>query len=126
MENTKRNGIYLIMIIGLFILSHSCKDDEKTVPVLNTAAVSNITRTTASCGGDITGGCSKVSERGVCWSVNANPTIADSKAYNGTGVGSYTCTLTALDSNTTYFVRAFATNCVGTGYGNSISFTTQQ
>jgi hypothetical protein len=109
----------------VLILASSC-DKEKTVPVLATIAVSNITTTSASCGGNITGGCKLVSVRGVCWSTTANPTTADSKTSDGTGQGSFTSSITGLTSNTTYYVRAYATNCVGTGYGSDISFTTQQ
>lgn len=118
--------IYPLIAIGfILIFMNSCKDSEKTVPVLTTSSISNIAKSTASCGGNITGGCSKVSVRGVCWSTGTTPTTADNKTTDGTGQGNFTSTLTGLDTSTTYYVRAYATNCVGTGYGNTISFTTQ-
>ena len=95
------------------------------IPTLTTTAVSAITRTTATSGGNITSdGGSPVTARGVCWSTTANPTTANSFTTNGTGIGSFTSNLTGLTPNTTYYVRAYATNSVGTAYGNQVSFTT--
>ncbi len=94
-------------------------------PELTTAPVSGITQTTAECGGIITSdGGATVTARGVCWSTNPNPTVADNKTTDGTGAGSFASSITGLDANTPYYVRAYATNSVGTGYGNTQSFTT--
>jgi uncharacterized protein (TIGR02145 family) len=66
-----------------------------------------------------------ITERGVVWSTSTNPRIAlSTKTSNGTGTGSFTSSLTNLTPKTTYYVRAYATNSAGTGYGNEISFTT--
>lgn len=102
------------------------KEDEKTEPVLSTASVSEITATSAISGGNITfDGGSTVTERGVCWNTSQNPTIADSKSTNGsTGTGSFTANISGLTSNITYYVRAYATNSAGTGYGDEKTFTT--
>ena len=62
--------------------------------------------------------------RGVCWSTSQNPTIADSHSTDGTGTGIFVSNLTGLTLNTAYYVRAYATNNVGTAYGNEVSFTT--
>jgi len=95
------------------------------VPVLTTAAVSDITQTTAQCGGTVTSdGGSPVTARGVCWSTNPTPTVADNKTTDGAGVGSFTSSIIGLTAGTPYYVRAYATNSVGTGYGNEVSFTT--
>jgi len=67
---------------------------------------------------------SPVTERGLCWSTSQNPTTADTHASNGTGVGTYTVDLTGLSANTTYYVRAYAINSVGTSYGDNVTFTT--
>ena len=97
------------------------------VPVVTTNAVSAITETTATCGGNITtSGGATITARGVCWSTSANPTIASSKTTEGAGAGSFTSAITDLTSNTTYYVRAYATNSAGIGYGSPISFTTQK
>ena len=104
------------------------RDDNTTsivVPTLNTITASSIATTSASSGGNISSeGGATVTARGVCWSTSASPTIADSKTIDGTGVGSFTSNLTGLTENTTYHVRAYAINNVGTAYGNEISFTT--
>jgi len=95
------------------------------LPTVTTTAVTNITQTSAQSGGNVTSqGSAAVTARGVCWSTAANPTIANSKTVNGSGSGSYVSNLTALTSNTTYHVRAYATNSVGTAYGSDIAFTT--
>ena len=68
-------------------------------------------------------GSSPVIARGVCWSTGTNPIIADNKSNDGTGSGSFSSNITGLNGDDVYFVRAYATNSVGTGYGISLSFT---
>ena len=97
-----------------------------TLPTVTTASVSNFDKSTAACGGNVTAdGYSTVTARGVCWSTSHNPTISNSKTTNGTGAGSFTSTLTGLTLGTTYYVRAYATNDVGTAYGAEVNFTAQ-
>jgi hypothetical protein len=94
--------------------------------VLTTTELSNITTTTAANGGSVTNeGISQVVARGVCWNTSPNPTIDKYKTYDGNGIGSFTSSITGLSPGTIYYLRAFATNRVGTGYGNEISFTTK-
>ena len=96
-----------------------------SLPTLTTVSASNVTNNSAVSGGNITSdGGSTVTQRGVCWSTNQNPTIADNITTNGSGSGSFTSSITSLNSNTTYYSRAYATNGVGTAYGNQINFTT--
>jgi uncharacterized protein (TIGR02145 family) len=93
--------------------------------MLSTLPIGNITGTTATSGGNITNnGGTSVTQRGVVWSTSPNPTTANSLSSAGSGSGSYTSNLTGLNSNTTYYVRAYATNSAGTAYGNELSFTT--
>lgn len=95
------------------------------LPVIETKSVISITDTGAKSGGNISSdGGSAITERGVCWSKDQNPTISDSKTEDGTGVSSFTSNITGLEPKTTYHVRAYATNSKGTGYGNSLLFTT--
>ena len=97
-----------------------------TIPVLTTTNITSITQTSASCGGTITSdGAVAITTRGVCWSTSQNPTITDNITSDGNGIGIYSSTLNGLIQNTTYFVRAYATNSAGTGYGNTLSFATQ-
>jgi hypothetical protein len=92
---------------------------------LSTDSVTQITLNAALSGGNITNdGGAAVTARGVCWSTSQNPTISDSKTSDGTGKGIFTSTITGLSSNQTYYVRAYATNSVGTAYGDEVSFKT--
>ncbi|OFY64903.1 MAG: hypothetical protein A2V64_13505 [Bacteroidetes bacterium RBG_13_43_22] len=94
-------------------------------PTVTTTAISDIMSTTASSGGDVTSdGGSSVTVRGVCWSTSSNPTTTDSKTSDGTGTGTFTSSLTGLTPNTTFYVKAYATNSAGTAYGNEVTFTT--
>jgi hypothetical protein len=70
-------------------------------------------------------GNSTVTARGICWSTNQNPTINDNKTTEGSGIGSYSSNLSNLSDNTTYYIRAYATNEKGTSYGEEKSFTTR-
>ncbi len=95
------------------------------VPFLSTTVVSVITGTTATSGGNITdNGGEAVTARGVCWSINHNPTISDSKSTDDKGNGIFTSSLPNLLGKTTYYVRAYATNKIGTSYGTEVSFIT--
>lgn len=95
------------------------------VPTVTTSAITDITPETANGGGIVTiDGGSEVTARGVCWSTGQTPTIEDSKTAEDLNITSFNSNLTGLIDNTTYYVRAYATNSIGTGYGNSISFTT--
>ncbi|MCX6287190.1 MAG: hypothetical protein NTY96_08745 [Bacteroidetes bacterium] len=96
-----------------------------TLPTVTTTAVSAITTSTASSGGNVTGdGGLNVTARGVCWSTSPNPTTANNSTSNGSGLGIFTSSLTGLSLNTLYYVRSYATNSLGTAYGNEVSFTT--
>lgn len=96
------------------------------IPTLSTSAVSNLGTTTTTSGGNVSAdGGATVTARGVVWSTNPTPVVSlTSKTSNGTGTGTFSSSLTSLSPNTTYFVRAYATNSAGTAYGNEISFKT--
>jgi uncharacterized protein (TIGR02145 family) len=93
---------------------------------LTTTAASSITQTTATTGGIVSSdGGATITTRGVVWSTSANPTISlTTKTTDGTGIGAFTSNITGLSANTTYYVRAYGTNNIGTAYGNEVSFTT--
>ncbi|MBR6775667.1 MAG: DUF1566 domain-containing protein [Bacteroidales bacterium] len=95
------------------------------LPTVTTNDVTNITSSSATCGGNVTfDGGFDITARGVCWSTNPNPTINDNKTSDGNGTGSFTSSITGLTANITYYVRAYATNEKGTSYGEQRSFTT--
>jgi uncharacterized protein (TIGR02145 family) len=105
----------------------SAANTPAQLATLTTSVVSSITGTTAISGGNISnGGGATITARGIVWSTSQNPTFASNlgSTNNGTGTGSFTSNLTNLTSNTTYYVRAYATNSAGTAYGNQVSFAT--
>jgi uncharacterized protein (TIGR02145 family) len=119
-------NLALILLVLSFLTG--CKKnntDITTTPILTTTAISSTTQTTAVSGGSITSdGGTSITARGVCWSTNANPTTANSKTTDGTGTGSFSSSLIGLTASSMYYVKAYATNSAGTGYGNAVSFTT--
>jgi starch-binding outer membrane protein SusE/F len=95
------------------------------VPVLTTSPITAITGNSAAAGGNVTvAGGAEVTVRGVCYSTTNPPTIADSKTTDDKGTGAFTSQLAGLKGNTTYYVRAYATNSAGTGYGPVVTFKT--
>jgi uncharacterized protein (TIGR02145 family) len=130
MNHNLKKHIMVILAAFNFLLFVSCSNDKSTdptlqVPVLTTAAASGVTQTTADCGGIITTDWGvTVTARGVCWSTNLTPSITDNKTVDGAGVGSFTSLISGLSGGIPYYVRAYATNSNGTGYGSAIWFTT--
>ena len=113
----------LLLTVSLF---YGCKkEDPAKIAVLSTAPVTNITATTATSGGSISSdGGAAITARGVCWGLTADPTTADSKTTDGDGTGQFESSITGLTGGTTYHVRAYATNSIGTAYGDDLTFTT--
>jgi uncharacterized protein (TIGR02145 family) len=94
-------------------------------PSVTTVTATEISLTTAKSGGTITSdGGDPISAKGVCWGTSANPTIDGSKTSDGSGSAAYVSNLSSLTPGTTYYYRAYATNSVGTSYGNELTFTT--
>lgn len=95
------------------------------LPTVITGSVSSITDFSAICGGEvIDNGGAHVIDRGICWDTVQEPKITDSKISIGTGLGGYSGSITGLGTYTKHYVRAYATNNTGTGYGDEISFVT--
>jgi uncharacterized protein (TIGR02145 family) len=95
------------------------------VPVVTTTSATVISSLSAVSGGNVTStGGSAVTVKGICWNTISNPTTTDPLTMDGSGSGSFTSSLTGMLPETTYHVRAYATNSTGTGYGNEITFTT--
>ncbi len=104
------------------------KTIDYSPPTVITDEVTNISYSTATCGGKVTSsGGLTVTARGVCWSkTNQTPTVSDSHTTEGTGTGNFTSNLTGLSQNATYYVRVYATNSKGTSYGEPVSFKTKE
>ena len=112
----------------LYSSCKSCKkDDASGIPVLTTTEITEISPKTAVSGGNIIDdGGAFVTTRGVCWSTKQNPAINNSKTVDGNGAGSFTSHITGIEPDITYYVRAYATNSEGTGYGSNLPLTTQK
>lgn len=97
-----------------------------SLPSLTTAAASSIGSSSVSCGGNVTNnGGSSLSARGIVYSISPNPTLSSTVVTDGgTSTGAFSLNITGLAGNTQYFAKAFATNQLGTAYGNEITFTT--
>mgnify|MGYP000527541590 CR=1 FL=1 len=97
-----------------------------TVPTVTTNAVTSFGVTSATLGGNIlSNGGSAIISRGICYSSSPNPNITDNITNVTTGTGAYSEFVIGLDSNTTVYVRAYATNSNGIAYGNQVQFTTK-
>ncbi len=95
-----------------------------TIPTVTSAATSSVTSTTASSGGTLSAnGGTTIAANGICWSTTSGPTVALSTKTSNTVGSSWISAMTGLTPGTTYYVRAYATNSVGTGYGTESSFT---
>ncbi len=119
--------VFPFIVMGLFLmLVSSCqKDNDEGLPLLSTYEVTKIAQITAQSGGNIASdGGNLITARGVCWSTSDNPTIADNKTSDGSGSGSFSSEMTGLTAGTTYYVRAYASNSKGTGYGSTMVFQT--
>ena len=127
MNSTKKLILFTIGVCLFFTVA--CKKDKnpKTgVPELTTTEVTNILATTAMGGGNITSnGGETIVASGICWSkTNNTPTISDDTTKSTTASGSFSAMLKNLTPSATYYVRSYATNRIGTGYGNVITFST--
>jgi hypothetical protein len=117
-------AILLSAIVFITAALNSCKK-KQTIPELTTSDITYITSSSAVCGGSITSdGGGNIMEVGICWSTSEMPTIESSKTRDDYGQGLFSLALNNLTSNTTYYVRAYASNPEGTGYGNQVSFKT--
>ena len=98
---------------------------ELTLATVNTTSAFNIAETTAQSGGNVASdGGSLVTARGICWGTSHNPTVNGNHTTDGSGIGSFTNILSGLNSGTTYYIRAYVVNSLGTSYGTEVSFTT--
>lgn len=124
MKKIFRISDIILLILSIYSI-HSCKKDKPTPPIITTTGVTEISNITATSGGEIINdGRGDIILQGICWGTGPIPSIRKNIALDSTEVDSFTCKITGLNPNTTYYVRAFATNPAGIGYGSPISFTT--
>ncbi|MDO9634370.1 MAG: FISUMP domain-containing protein [Paludibacter sp.] len=125
MKKSSITGTFLQFSILVFFISCEPAYDPELLPVLTTSEIIHLGPYSANSGGIISsdGGYS-VKRRGVCWSSNPNPTINDKISIDGRGMGSFQSSITNLVEGETYFIRAYATNSIGTAYGQEIVFNT--
>lgn len=116
----------LILLISLASLFNFCKKEKPVLkPDVETTVATEISYTTAVTGGEVTNeGGAFILTRGICWNTSSDPEITNTRTTQSGGLGTFTTVMTQLNPNTVYYVRAYATNIAGTGYGNQISFTT--
>jgi hypothetical protein len=115
---------YIILSSGADVLYGEIKSFT-TLPAVTTNPTTNILSNSAISGGTISSpGGAVIIQRGVCYNTTQNPTIANTRTIDGSGIGGFTSTLSNLQLATTYYARAYATTVNATSYGNEISFTT--
>ena len=125
MKNILKIIVIVFIPVAFVVIMHSCKKDKATPPILTTVEPSEITQKTITCGGNITSdGGEEIIIAGIYWSTSANPSIKDKHTNDTKELGSFTSNLTGLTPNTKYYIRAYAYNKAGEGYGNEITFTT--
>jgi len=102
-----------------------CGRPSNLATVITDPAITNITHVSVTAGGTVVNdGGAAIIARGICYSTNPNPTIADPHTTEPGTLGYFTSNLTGLTPQTTYYIRAYATTANGNGYGNDVSFTT--
>jgi uncharacterized protein (TIGR02145 family) len=124
------NVNYKISIIVLVIyLMNGCKKDDniKELPRFSNVDVIEITDSEATFEIEVASeGSMPILAKGICWATVSNPTTLDDKTNDGDGSANYSSKISGLTPNTTYFLRAYAVNNIGTGYSESITFTTKK
>lgn len=135
MKKALKLSLYFASLFAMFSTFNACKPEPEPEPVpepeipasitVTTSSVSNITETSAKCGGDVTATGYTVGECGLCWNTTGNPTIYDDRTTDQIGTGYFVSTMSGLKKNTKYYVKAYAITNMGTLYGEEKSFTTE-
>jgi uncharacterized protein (TIGR02145 family) len=132
-KNVTLSSVISVGILFVLPLIYSCKKKDEytapviptTVPVLTTKFPTKIKAREATTGGVITSnGGAEISELGVCWDTQKDPTINNNRTIDYDEDGRFESKITGLQPFTTYYIRAYATNNAGTAYGNVFSMRT--
>lgn len=123
----KKKSFYInVLFIIVFTLT-GCKEEViLQVPEVTTFSVTDIAYQSATCGGYVNSVGTEIISRGICFSTKPTPTISDSISISETENGSFTIYLNNLKPDSAYYLRAFATNKIGTGYGSVMRFKTKR
>ena len=123
---TKSSVWSVIIVVFLSFIMLTCKKEPTiSVPELTTTNFSSVTATSFICGGSITSdGGTAITSRGVCWSTSNNPSVTDSKTSDSSGINIFSILISGLTPGGTYYIRAYATNSLGTAYGNTLTVLT--
>ena len=117
-----KNILLFSLALGVLFMA-SCTKEENELPEVSTTAVTKLATDSIKVGGTIvSNGGADITAKGICWSFSSNPTTSDNLTSEGAGDGSFTSTLSSLPADTTIYIRAYATNSVGTAYGNEVSY----
>jgi len=121
MKSIKNNKYIVLILLSILVSNTACKKETYSIPTLTTYEATDITPTSAISGSVITDyGGTDITAKGVCWSTSEEPTIKDFSTNEGKGNEHFTSKITGLVKNTKYYIRAYATNSQGTGYGPEI------
>lgn len=132
-----RTFTHLLAVVIVVLTVAACKkknkEDAQTVYItkeesyagISTLPVDSINGSVAISGGICSSeGSSAVTAVGICWDTKPGPTTLRSRTWEGAGTGQFRSVMNNLQPSTTYYVRAYATNALGTAYGNEMSFKT--
>ena len=115
-----------VLLIIFFLPTIACKEFEQFEPALSTCVVESIADDNVRISAYILDdGGSPVITKGICWGASANPTIGDHVTDEGRGTGSFVSTISNLEANTSYYLRAYATNKIGVGYSKVLKILTR-
>jgi uncharacterized protein (TIGR02145 family) len=124
MKYLMRSSVIVILALSMISLFDSCKK-KPDPPTVTTGEITEITRTSMKTGGTVTSdGGAKIIVAGICWSTSPSPSVKDKHTNDGYDVGPFLTDLTGLAPNTLYYIRAYAANSEGIGYGSEKSITT--
>lgn len=124
MKYLLRSSVIIILALSMISLFDSCKK-KPDPPTVTTGEITEITQTSIKTGGTVTSdGGAKLIVAGICWSTSPSPSVKDKHTNDGYDIGPFLTELTGLAPNTLYYVRAYAANSEGIGYGPELSFTT--
>ena len=130
LTNLNPGTVYHVRAFAINVRGTSYGDDlffqtTAGIPALVTSNPTSVTAVSARVSGEVVqDGGAAVTARGICWNTSGSPTVSDQKVISGSGVGAFIADISKLKYSTKVYLRSFATNSAGTGYGNQVELTT--